>query len=119
MPYGINVANGNPPTGYSAPVRGSSFEWLNYDTTTSVNISNAGNWCTPGNCTVPAATGVAPNITPGSFQAQVLTMPNNNGNAFGSTGWNVPGMPHLGNPPVATPLNEPMEGEENREREVA
>jgi hypothetical protein len=119
MPYGLNVANGNPPTGYSSPVRGNSFLWLNYDTSTSVNISNAGNWCTPGNCTVPAATGVAPNITPGSFQAQVLTMPNNNGCAFGSTGWNVPGMPHVGNPPMPTPLDEPYEGEEGREKEVA
>lgn len=119
MPYGLNVANGNPPTGYSSPVRGTSFVWLNYDTTRSVNISNAGNWCTPSSCTVPAATGVAPNITPGSYQAQVLMMPNNTACAFGSTGWNVGGMPHVGNPPVASPLDEKNEGEKNREKDVA
>jgi hypothetical protein len=94
MPNGINVADGNPPTGYTMPSPGESFVWLNYDTTTSVNIGNAGNWCTPANCTVPAATGDP--VVPGQYQAIVIKPPNTLSCAFSDTGWDAPGMPHVG-----------------------
>src|SRR6266849_187089 len=102
MPYGINVANGNSPQGYTTPGANDPFVWLNYNTTTSVQISNCGNWCTPASCTVPAATAGTP-IVPGTYQAQVLAQPNTEPCAFSDTGWNTPGMPHLQVNPFPTP----------------
>jgi hypothetical protein len=94
MPNGINVADGTAPTGYTMPGPGDPFVWLNYDTTTSVNIANAGNWCNPASCTVPAATGNP--VVPGQHSAQVLGTPNSLPNAFSDTAWDAPGMPHIG-----------------------
>ncbi len=92
--YGINVADGTAPAGYTMPGANDPFVWLNYDTTTSVNIANAGNWCSPASCTVPAATGDP--VVPGQHQAQVLGTPNMEPGAFSDTGWDAPGMPHVG-----------------------
>jgi len=109
--YGINVANGNPPQNYTMPGPGNSFVWLNYNTNASVTIANCGNWCSPAGCTVPAATPGNP-IVPGTFTAQVLQPPNTEPCAFSSTGWNIPGMPHVGLSPWPTPKQE-------KEKEVA
>ena len=108
MPYGINVANGNAPAGYTLPGPNQQFVWLNYSNT-SVQISNCGNWCTPASCTVPAAVSGDP-LVPGQYTAQVLAVPNTEPCAFSDTGWNTPGMPHVQvNPwPIA-----------NKEKEVA
>jgi hypothetical protein len=94
MPYGINVADGTAPQGYTMPGPGDPFVWLNYDTTTSVNIANCGNWCSPASCTVPAATGDP--VLPGQHAATVLGVPNTEPCAFSDTGWDAPGMPHVG-----------------------
>jgi|SRR5580658_8923970 hypothetical protein len=92
--YGINVADGTPPAGYTMPGPGDPFVWLNYDTTTSVTIANCGNWCFPASCTVPAAVGDP--VVPGQHQATVLDPPNAEPCAFSDTGWDAPGMPHVG-----------------------
>ncbi len=113
MPNGINVTNGNAPQGYTLPTKGQAFVWLNYDTTRSITIANAGNWCNPGDCTVPAATAGTP-VIPGQSSAQVLENPNILSCAFSSTGWNAPGMPHIQNPGMPIAVNEGGE-----EREVA
>lgn len=105
MPYGINVADGTAPTDYSLPVRGASFVWLNYDTTTSVQISNCGNWCTPDSCTVPAATPGSP-VTPGQSSAQILAVPNGLAYAFSDSGWDAPNMPHISAPGQMIEKNE-------------
>jgi hypothetical protein len=103
MPYGINVANGTAPSGYTLPGANQPFVWLNYSNT-SVQISNCGNWCTPASCTVPAASGNP--IVPGQYTAQVLQNPNIAACAFSDTGWNTPGMPHITISPWPTEKNE-------------
>jgi hypothetical protein len=108
MPYGIDVTNGTAPTGYTLPGAGASFVWVN-NTGNSVNISNAGNWCNPASCTVPAAS----NGQPGLYQAAVLQHPNVFACAFSDTGWDTPNMPHI----QLNPL--PVAVANEQEKEVA
>ena len=107
MPIQIDVTNGQPLNGASAPGPNETFQFVN-TTTNSVTISNCGNWATPDGCTVPPAQGGLPGM---SLIFTVKNNPNKQPCAFSDSGWNVPNMPHMGLSSVPA--------EEAAEKEVA
>lgn len=94
MPIQVNVQNGQITPAGSALAPNVAFQWYN-PSAVDVQIKHCGNWCVPDSCTVPANGGTA--------SAQVLANPNTMGCAFSDSGWNTPGMPHIGVSPVPTP----------------
>jgi len=84
QPY-VDITTGDV---YGTLVHGQPFYWYN-PTNTPAIVSNCGNFCAVGAYEVP------PN---GSTIATILTSPNQNGNAFSSTQFGAPGMPHLQSP---------------------
>ena len=91
MSIQVNVTNGNITPAGSVLGPSVAFQWYN-PTAVDVQIKDAGNWATPDSCTVPA--------NGGTVNAQVLAVPNTNSCAFRDSGWNTPGMPHIGVNPI-------------------
>jgi hypothetical protein len=93
----VNVQNGStiPPNSTLNP--GENFQWYN-PSSSDVTLKDCGNWSAPDSCTVPK--------NGGTVNAQVLTPPNTLGCAFYSSGWNAPGMPHIGVSPEPTPMEQ-------------
>ena len=96
MPIQVNVQNGNITPSGSTIGPSVQFQWFN-PSPISVEIKHCGNWCTVDSCTVPN--------NGGTVSVQVLANPNFFGGAFYSSGWNVPGMPHIATSPEPTPMD--------------
>ena len=110
MPIQIDVTNGLPLNGASAPAPNETFQFVN-STPNPVTIANCSNWATPDGCIVPPAANGAPGV---SLIFTVKNNPNKQPCAFSDYGWTLqPGMPHMGLNPVPEPM--PME----EEKEVA
>lgn len=110
MPIEIDVRNGLPLNGASAPGPNQTFQFVN-PTSNPVTISNCGNWATPDGCTVPQAQNGVPGV---SLIFTIKNTPNTLACAFSNSGWTAtPSMPHMGLSPVPAPM--PMD----EEKEVA
>lgn|SRR5579872_4895360 len=97
----LNVATGQPVNGASLPGANEQFQWINYSLN-AVTIQYCSNWAIPDGCTVPAAQ-PGPPIQPGvSLIFTVRAHPNMEAGAFSDSGWNAPGMPHVGLSPLNT-----------------
>lgn len=88
----VNIQNGAVAGSLQ---NGQAFNWYN-PLPNAVAISNCGPWCGASSYTA----------SPGLSPASMATRPNSSAWAFTESPnrWNTPGMPHVGNPPVPTPL---------------
>lgn len=90
MPIQIDVTNGNVSGG--TLTWGCNFEWVN-PTSSIAKLTCCGGFSTQASYDVPAATSpTQPGITAAQLNSSFEFV-------FGNSAWNVPGMPHIVNPP--------------------
>lgn len=107
----ISLANGSNINNGDFAL-GQNFYWANPAVGQAVTVYGCGGFCVEDTYVVPGAPSVG---FYGLKQATLLTQPTSWG--FGPeqpNQWNAPGMPHVGNPPWPSPVNE-----EEKEKDVA
>ncbi|HEY6765062.1 MAG TPA: hypothetical protein VI386_09835 [Candidatus Sulfotelmatobacter sp.] len=107
----INIQNGsncNPAGG--GLQTGQKFYWAN-PTSQAVTVNNCGGFCTASSYSVPAPqTGQQYGLK----EATLLTNPTVWTFSETPNQWNAPGLPHIGNPPWPTPMDD-IEDEDQEE----
>lgn len=97
----ISIQNGSNLNGGTFAL-GQNFYWAN-PANVAVTIYNCGGFCTESTIVVPAAPA---GQQYGLKQATLLTQATSwNFGPEDPNQWNAPGMPHVGNPPLPSPLN--------------